>query len=144
MLKNARRAGLLVVSLALVYMANGCAILQRGPSDEEMLKDLLGTYVTSLEEGSVEKHLTVYSKDFEGANGESYDGMAQNLEELMPMLQDWGMEISTEETEIAIDGDKAEIGPIVFEFSQGGVQITLSTTKGDDGRWLITGSEMEQ
>ena len=137
-------AGLLVVSLALVYMASGCAILKRGPSDEEMLKDLLGTYVASLKEGSVEKHLSIYSKDFEGTRGETYDEMAQGLEEMMPMLQDWGMEIFTDETEMAIEGDTAEIGPIVFEFSQGGVQITLLTTKEDDGRWLITGSEMHQ
>jgi hypothetical protein len=128
----------------MVYMASGCAILKLGPSDEEMLKDLLSTYVTSLEEGSVEKHISAYSKDFEGMNGESYDEMAGGLEEMLPMLQDWGMEISTDEAEITIEGDSAEIGPIGFEFSQGGIQMTLLTAKEDDGCWRITGSEMEQ
>jgi len=133
----------MAASIALVYVASGCAMLKKGPSDEEMLEDLLGTYVASLEEGSVENHLSIYSKDFEGTRGESYDDMAGGLEEMMPMLQDWGMEIFTDQTQIAIDGDEAEIGPIVFEFSQGSVQITLLTTK-EDGCWLITGSEMQQ
>ncbi len=143
-MKNARTVMVVAVSIALVYMASGCAILKVGPSDEEMLKDLLSTYVTSLEEGSVEKHISVYSKDFVGTNGESYDEMAGGLEEMLPMLEDWGMEISTDETETAIEGNEAEIGPIGFEFSQGGIQITLFTTKEDDGCWRITGSEMQQ
>jgi len=133
----------MAASIALVYMASGCAMLKKGPSDEEMLKDLLNTYVTSLEEANVEKHISIYSKDFEGTRGETYDEMTGGLDEMMPMLEDWGMEISTDQTQIAIDGDEAEIGPIVFEFSQGGVQITLLTTK-EDGCWLITGSEMQQ
>jgi hypothetical protein len=124
-------------------MASGCAILKLGPSDEEMLKDLLDTFVTSLEEANVEKHLSVYSKDFVGAEDKSYEDRARESEEFLPMLEDWGMEISTDETEIVIDGDTAKIGPIGFELTQGSVQIILLTTKEEDGCWRITG-EMEQ
>jgi hypothetical protein len=144
MLKNARRAGLLLVSLALICMASGCAILQRGPSDEEALKNILSTYVTSLEEANVEKHLSVFSKDFVGASGETYEEMEQGLGEILPMLQDWDMEISSDDAEIAIDGNEAEIGPILFEVSQGSAEMTLFTTKEDDGCWRITSTEMGQ
>jgi hypothetical protein len=102
-------------------MASGCAILKLGPSDEEMLKDL----------------------HFVGAEDKSYEDRARESEEFLPMLEDWGMEISTDETEIVIDGDTAKIGPIGFELTQGSVQIILLTTKEEDGCWRITG-EMEQ
>jgi hypothetical protein len=144
MLKNAGTVIVLLVSLAAVYMASGCAILKVAPSDEEMLKNVLSTYVTSLEEANVDKHISVFSKDFVGASGETYEEVAQGLGQILPTLEDLGMEISTDETEIAIEGNEAEIGPIGFEFSQGSVEMTLFTTKEDDGCWRITGTEMGQ
>ena len=144
MFKRARRAALLVGSLALVYMASGCAIPQRELSDEEALKNILSTYVTSLEEANADKHLSVFSKDFVGASGETYEEVAQGLGQLLPTFEELGMEISTDEAEIAIEGNEAEIGPILFEFSQGSAAMTLFTTKEDDGCWRLTGTEMGQ
>jgi ketosteroid isomerase-like protein len=132
------------VSIALVYMASGCAILQRGPSDEELLQDLLNTYETSLNEADVDALIELYSKDFVGDEGRGYEETVEFLREIVPSLEEYGVEVSAAEAEIEIEGNTATIAPVVLETSEGDMSMTLITTKEDDGCWRITSSEMQQ
>jgi hypothetical protein len=142
MLKNVRTVIVLLVSLAVVSMATGCATVERGPSDEEALADLLKTYLTSFKEGNVERLLSLYSKDYESAGGGGYEEMAERLEQMVPRNAERGVAPSTDETGIMVDGDTATIGPITFG-SGGGVVVTLLTTKEAGGVWRITGSDVQ-
>ena len=143
-MKKARTIMVLAVSIALVYVASGCAILQRGPSDEELLQDLLNTYETSLKEADVDALIELYSKDYEGQDGGDYEQTVAFLEQIVPALEDYGVEVSAAEAEIAIDGNTAEVGPVILDTPEGSMELTLITTKEDDGCWRITGSEMQQ
>ena len=143
MLKKARTVGVWVVSFALVYMASGCATLQRGPSDEEMLGKLLETYTTAMREGDADALIHLYSKDYENPRGGDYEQTMERLRDFVPMFAQYDVEISTDDAKVEIDGNQASVGPINFEADRGAWSTTLITTKEEDGCWRITGTEWE-
>ena len=142
-MRNARTVMVLAVSFAVIYMASGCATLQRGPSDEELLADLLSTYGTSLQEADVDKLIGLYSKDYVSPEGGDYEETVSFLRQVVPSLEGYNLEISTTDARIEIEGKTATIGPISFDADWGEMQITLFATKEADGCWRITSSEME-
>jgi hypothetical protein len=141
MLKNARTVAAMVVCLALAYVAGGCATFQRGPSDSELLWDLFCTYESSIKEADVDKLLTLFSPDFMDSEGLDYEQAAAHYRNVLPRFDEWGFEMSTDETEIEIDGREARIGPVGFRWTSGETVVTVLCTKEDDGIWRITGSE---
>ena len=142
-MKSARTVFAVTVSLALVCMACGCAIFQRGPSDEQLLGEMLASWVAAMDEGSVEKVMSFYSKNYMGAEGEGYDELEGRLEQIVPALEQFDAEFKTDETAIEIEGNKATLAPITLESSFGAIGITIEATK-EAGAWLITSTELEQ
>jgi ketosteroid isomerase-like protein len=131
-------------SIALVCVASGCPIFKKGPSDQELLQDLLNTYETSLNEADVDALIKLYSEDYMGRDGNDYEQTVEFLGQIVPALEEYGVEVSAAEAEIEIDGKTATIGPVILDTPEGSMELTLLTTKEDDGCWRITGSEMEQ
>jgi hypothetical protein len=140
-LKNALTLTVLAASIALV--ASGCATLQGGPSDEEMLRELVDTYATALQAGDVETLVPLYSTSYESARGGDYEQSMERMREWVPQMAEWDVDISAEGAEIAIDGDTARVGPVTFESERGTRDTTLLTAK-EDGCWLISGTEWER
>lgn len=140
-MKNARTVVLVVVSLALVYMASGCAMLRGGPSDEELLHDLLNTYKTALEAGNAEGLIALYSKNYESPRGATYEETVERMRQWIPRLAERDVEISIADAEIEIEGDTARLGPITSETPRGTRSSTLIVTKEEDGVWRITSRE---
>ena len=143
-MKNARTVGVLVVSIALVYIASGCAVLRGGPSDEELLSKLLHSYEAAYKEGDVDKLISLYSKDYESVRGDSYEETVERLRQFVPRFAEWEVEISAAEAEIEIEGNTAKLSPITFESSRGTRSSTLVVTKEEDGVWRITSREMQR
>ena len=144
MLKCARTAIVVTVSLGLVYLASGCAGLQRGPSDEELLRELLGGWQAAMDEGDVDKVLSFYSKDYKGARGTGYEGLAERMEQMLALLEEYDVEISTADANIEIEGKAAALGPVVLDSSFGSRDMSINATKEADGVWRITGTEVER
>jgi len=144
MLKNARTLGVCVMSFALVYLASGCATLQGGPSDEELLGTLLETYMTAMKEGDADALVALYSKDYESPRGGDYEQMTERLREFIPMLAQYDVEISADEAKVEIDGGQGSVGPINFDAAGRAWSTTLITTKEDDGCWRITSTEFQR
>ena len=143
MLKSARTICAVTVSLALVFMVCGCAMFQRGPSDEQLLSEMLAGWVAAMGEGSVEKVMSFYSKNYVGGEGEGYDELEELLEQIVPALEQFDAEFKTDGTTIEIEGSKATLAPITLESSYGTIGITIEATK-EGGAWLITSTELEQ
>lgn len=140
-MKNVRTAAVLTMALALVYVASGCATLRGGPSDEELLGELLTNYKTALEEGDVDKLIGLYSKNYQTSRGGTYDEMVSRLREFVPRFKEFEVEVVVADANIAIDGNTAKLGPITFDSPRGSRDMALIATKEDGGVWRITGRE---
>jgi len=143
-LKSGRTVVAVTVSLALVYLAGGCAGLQRGPSDEELLGELLRGWQAALDEGNVDNLMSLYSKDYMAEDGTDYEGLADRMEQIVPLLKEYGVEISTADAEIEIERSSATLGPIAFDSSFGSRTMSIEAAKESDGVWRITGTTVEQ
>jgi ketosteroid isomerase-like protein len=141
-LKSARIA-LMLVSVALLCVAGGCAMLKGGPSDEKMLGELLQTYKTGMEGGDAEAVIALYSENYESARGGTYEEMVERMRQYIPRMAERDIELGIEDAEVQIDGDTARVGPIVSEGRRGTMRRTLICTK-EDGCWRITGSERQR
>ncbi len=136
--------GVLAALLALVYVAGGCARIKGGASDKDLLSGLLHTYETALVEGDADKLISLYSEDYESSDGTDYEEAMTRLRRIVPMIAEWDIDISVAEAEIDVEGGKGTLSQIVFDTPSGKMTLTLFVTKGTDGVWLITGSEMER
>jgi len=144
MLKHSRTVAVCVVSLALVYLASGCATLKGGPSDEELLGKLLETYMTAMKEGDADALIALYSKNYESPRGGDYEETTERLREFIPRLADYDVNISADEAKVEVDGSKANVGPINFDAGGRAWSTTLVTTKEEDGCWRITSTEFQR
>jgi hypothetical protein len=140
-MKNVRTAAVLTMVVALVYVAGGCATFGGGPSDEELLGELLTNYKAALEEGDADKLISLYSKNYQTTRGGTYDQMASRLREFVPRLKEFEVEVLVADANIAIEGNTAKLGPITFDSPMGSRDTALVATKEDDGVWRITGRE---
>ena len=144
MLKNTRTVGVCMVSLALVYLASGCATLKGGPSDEELLGALLETYMKAISEGDAEGVIALYSKNYESPRGGDYESTTERLREFIPRFADYDVEVSSDDAKVEVDGNQGKVGPINFDAGGRAWSTTLITTKEDDGCWRITGTEFQR
>jgi len=140
-MKNVRTAAVLTMAVALVHVASGCAMLRGGPSDEELLRELLMNYKTALEEGDVDKLISLYSKNYETPRGATYDQMVSRLREFVPRLKEFEVKVLTADARIEIEGNTAKLGPITFDSPMGSRDMALVATKEEDGIWRITGRQ---
>jgi len=140
-MKNVRTAAVLTMAVALLYVATGCAMLRGGPSDEELLGELLTNYKAALEEGDVDKLISLYSKNYQTSRGGTYDEMVSRLREFVPRFKEFEVEVLVDDAEIKIEGNTAKLGPITFDSPMGSRDMALVATKEADGAWRITGRE---
>ena len=143
-MKRMRTVVVLAVSIALVYVATGCATLREGPSDEEQLLELLTNYKTALEEGDVDKLVGLYSKNYASSRGGDYEETVSRLRQFVPRFKEFGVEVSTADTKIEVEGTTARLDPITFDSPRGSRNTALVVAKEADGVWRITGSERGQ
>jgi len=119
-------------------------MLNRGPSDKDLLGELLSTYETALVDGDADKLISLYSESYESSDGTNYEEAMTRLRRIVPMFEEWSIEVGTAETQIVVKGDTATLSPVVFDTPGGGMTLTILATKDAGGVWLITGSEMER
>jgi hypothetical protein len=134
---------LLALSVALLYVASGCATLGGGPSDEDMLGELLLKYKACMEEGNAEGVIALYSENYESARGGTYEEMVERMREFIPRMAERDIELGIGEAEVQIDGDTARVGPIVSE-GRNRTRRTILLCAKEDGSWLITGRERQR
>ena len=136
--------GILVMLLALVCVAGGCAMFTRGPSDRDLLSELLHKYETALTEGDTDALVSLYSEDYESFDGTNYEESMARLRRIVPTIKELDVKVNAAETQVHIEGGTATLSPIVFDTPGGEMILTMSATKNAEGVWLVSGSEMER
>jgi len=138
-----RKSALLGVcaGIAAVVLVCGCAGTGRGPSDEELIRNVLGKWKAAAEALDIEAQMALCSESLESDWGDK-----EATKEFMLDAKDMGylddMEVITDEAEITIDGNVATVYPLEVQTAMGGATVGLTLTK-EAGGWIITELESE-
>ena len=142
-MKSLHAGAVTVISVALVCSSFGCAMLQAGPNDKEMLTELLNGWKDAMEKGDVDATMSFFSKNYMDETGTDYDTYESRLEQILPVMANWETEYILDEVEVDIDGTVATLSHVGLDMAYNYVGITLTAEK-EDGAWLIVNSEIEQ
>jgi hypothetical protein len=134
-MKNVFKACLAVTALALVV---GCASAPAGPTDEELLAQL----VTQWEQGLVDKDLdavmAMYSESFSNAEASDKAAWKSYLDWLLGAGYLDGAEVDASGAETVINEGSATVGPLVLSTAAGVFNIEMNLAK-EEGGWMIVG-----
>lgn len=125
--------GLLVMLFAVGVC--GCAGLQRGPSDEELIQQTLAQWKAGMESQNVDVMMATISEEFVSDEGGS---KADFREFLTRMIDDGtlsGAQMDIESAMIAIEGDMASVENIGLSGDRGSIVLDMDLKKEADGMW---------
>jgi len=137
-----RNAGItrLCVGVVAALLVCGCAILARGPSDEELIASTLAEWKAGLVEEDLDRFMATHSEDFASSQG----GGKEELGEFIGGVMDQGYledaEVNVEDAETTIEGDTATASPVEVE-GVFGVMVFEMTLRKEDSTWRIIGME---
>jgi ketosteroid isomerase-like protein len=124
------------VTVGVLFMAAGCAILPWWPKDEELIADLLADWKQALLAEDLDGLMALYSEDFEHERWGDKAGMEAFLQQVFAMgfLQD--AQIDVENAAIAVEGDAATASNIVLQGDFGTYDTSMQLRK-EEGTWRI-------
>ena len=137
------RLGMVMTASVLVTMVCGCAMLQGGPTDQELVESTIETMKAAMQAQDVEQIMAVYSEDFVDERGGK-----EELRQMIEYIIDEGymdsIEIDTENAAAAVDGATAKYGPVDLLGDFGSMTFEYVLTKEADGVWRIIESTPSQ
>jgi len=126
----------------VVALVCGCAIMGKGPSDEELIMQALTGYNAAMVAQDLDKMMAAYSEDFEGENGESKDDVRDFFSGVIDQGYLEDLEVDMKDCEIKIEGGKAAVGPVGYSGSFGSVSFEYTMKKDSDGVWRFVETSM--
>ncbi len=133
-------AGIGVLVLALIV---GCQSAPKGPTDEELIADVIATWQTAITGKDLDGMMALYSENFTGSRGEDKAGVRSFLEQVMAMGYLDGIAIDATGATTTVEEGTATVGPVSSTTSMGPASLTFKLAKEEDG-WMIVGTEMQQ
>lgn len=123
-----------LTAVVLVGCAGGGG--SSGPSDEELIRGIVSDAMAALQAGDIDTMVSRYADDFTSDQG----GGVAETKEFLQGAKDQGflddIQISLENLEISIDGDKATAEPIELEGAFGALTLSLEFAKRGCG-WMV-------
>ncbi|NIA14268.1 MAG: hypothetical protein GWP08_09310 [Nitrospiraceae bacterium] len=129
------------VSVLALGLLSGCAT--SGPSDEELVGDVVKGWTAAALAQDVDAMLKFYSDDFQNYEFGGKDGLGEFLTDAKDMGYLEDCEIDTEGAKIEIDGDTAEVYPVEMTAAFGSATLEFALKKEASG-WMITAMDVEQ
>lgn len=133
----------LLITLALLTVAcsgGGGAAAPAGPSDEEMIQDIIASSLEALKAKDVDTMMSNYSDDFSSNQGMDKAGMAQFLKQADEMGMLDGVTVDTSAMTTTIEGATAEVAGINLEGAFGALALGFKLEK-REGAWVVTYQE---
>lgn len=130
----------LLVLTALALLIGACASgggAPAGPSDEELINQLVSDTLAKLAAKDIEGMLSVYSDDFQDNQGQdkaTVQGFLQAIGE-QGMLD--GIEADTSGMAVAVEGDAATVDNVALSGAFGALTLSFKLEK-RDGTWVVT------
>jgi hypothetical protein len=140
-----KKSGLVAVGVAVltVLLVCGCKSTPKGPTDEELIANLITEWQAGVTAKDIDRMMAVYSESFAGSRGEDKAGVRAFMEQAMAAGYLDGVQIDTTGATTTIEEGKATVGPVKLTGAMGAVNITMNLVKEEAG-WLIVGSQMQQ
>jgi len=138
--KSAIAVMLVVLGGAVVVC--GCASTPQGPSDEELIAEVVEGMKGALVAQDLDTLMTFYSENFEHWEYGDKAGLKNFMEEAIDMGYLENAEVSTDKAETTIEKDTAKVYPVEFAASFGSATIGVELKK-EGMAWLITSMDIE-
>ena len=128
------------LGLVAVAMICACASAPKGPTDEELVAQLVTTWQEAVAAKDLDSMMAIHSESF--SNSEAADKAAWKayLEWIMASGYMDGAETDISGAETTIEEDKATVGPMVLSTAAGVFNMELSLAKEEAG-WMVVSSE---
>jgi ketosteroid isomerase-like protein len=130
------------MALMLVALAGGCATLDKGPSDEELIAATMEAMQSAIAAQDLDKIMDVYSEDFSGENGEGKAEVRDFIANWIDMGVMEEVEVNIEEMETTIENGTATVAPVVYESSFGQL-VAEYTLQKEENTWRVVGASIE-
>ncbi len=128
-----------MMALALVVMGAGCASTGGGMamSEEDAIKAVVSQFETAMTAMDLDAVFALIADDFEMSDGLGKSEYKEFLTQLKDAGQFDGVEMSTADLTVSVDGDKAEAMPFVVsgEFGEATLEFELEKRA---GAWIVT------
>jgi ketosteroid isomerase-like protein len=125
-------AGCVILGLA------GCASMSKGPSDKDLIQNLLNEWKSATEAQDLDKMMACFSNDFRGDEG-GKDEMRAFLANFIDSGNLDGAEVDLEKAETIIEGNTASVLSTWLSSTAGSLGVDLDLQKDPDGAWRIVG-----
>lgn len=145
-LKTWNRVSRCLVAAALIAAMVGCASTggggggaaakaPKGPTDQEMIQQMMIDVMAALTAKDVEKMVSYYADDFTSDNGDKAATLAfLNGAKDQGFLD--GIVVKTDAMQIAVEGETAKVGPVNLEGAFGALALNFNLAK-RAGKWLV-------
>jgi hypothetical protein len=144
-MKTWNRVSHILVVTALIVAMVGCASTTgggaakapKGPTDQEMIQQMMIDVMAALTAKDVEKMTSYYADDFTSDNGDKAATVAfLNGAKDQGFLD--GIVVKTDAMQINVDevGETATVGPVNLEGAFGALGLNFGLVK-RDGKWLV-------
>ncbi|MEM9406006.1 MAG: hypothetical protein AAGA81_08220 [Acidobacteriota bacterium] len=140
------KKGLPMLLLTVALVAVGCAsggggaAAPAGPTDEEMIQEIIANSLDALKAKDIDSMMSTYSDDFSSNQGMDKAGMAQFLKQADEMGMLDGVNVDTSAMTTTIEGDTAEVAGISLEGAFGALALGFKLEK-REGAWVVTYQE---
>ncbi|MCP4639537.1 MAG: nuclear transport factor 2 family protein [bacterium] len=131
----------------MILAAVGCATGSSGPSDEELIGQMLNGWIAASKAKDVDKVMTFMSENFKH---DGYDYAAESKADMRAFMEgslDMGnfddLEVTYDAEGITIEGDTAQVTDIEWSCAPGTAMIDF-TLKKEAGVWRIIDADVEE
>jgi len=132
-----KSAAMVLVALVLA----GCATTPK-KSPEELIKGQIDGWIAAVVAKDIELAGNFYSEKFENPQWGDKAGVKGFLDQAKSSGYLDGLEVSTAQTEIKVEGATAKVYPIDIKGTFGAITMELSFAD-EGGTWLIVGTEAD-
>ncbi len=144
-MKTWNRVSQCLLVAALIVAMVGCASstgggggaekAPKGPTDEEMIQQMMIDVMAALTAKDVDKMVSYYADDFTSDNGDKAATVAfLNGAKEQGFLD--GIVVKTDAMTIAVEGETAKVGPVNLEGAFGALGLNFGLAK-RAGKWLV-------
>jgi hypothetical protein len=142
-MKTWNRVSQILVVAALIVAMVGCASTTgggkakapKGPTDQEMIQQMMIDVMAALTAKDVDKMVSYYADDFTSDNGDKAATLAfLNGAKDQGFLD--GIVVKTDAMVITVEGETAKVGPVNLEGAFGALGLNFGLAK-RDGKWLV-------
>ena len=133
----------LAVAVLAAALVSGCASTAKGPTDEELIAQTIGSWVEATKAKNIDGMMSNYSESFQNDEWGDKAGLQSFLKDALDMGYMEDMEVLTDKMETKIENGEATVYPIQLQAAFGAATIEFVLKKEAD-KWLIVGMTAEE